>query len=372
MTQPDPHLWDAPSHYPAPVQAADDPFLCPAPALPLPPRPDAVFTASPGTAARLAHRGALRVVLRPASVITSAAALLLMLPLTALLGLWLPAVVLLVVGIGGPVSSYLATRRRLRRTFDLICAPGAAMAVQLGPDALDIADTHSYVRIAYERITAIRTSGAMVVLHVDGLRLNFPRELFPAPMAEHLRHLIWNRAQPLPGSPAPLPALPTLLQPQATLVADDATAPALYAAEIREPLLRRSVQIRFVVTAVVATGLLGWLLGPGWMLLPILMCAIMTYATVRAVRKPGPDAVRRVRHAVPGAVLATQFGSDAVVYQTVVHLLRTPYSDITKIVLRPDVAVVHGGYGLTVIPRALFPEQVVSELRRRGVTISTG
>ncbi|WP_336080971.1 hypothetical protein [Nocardia sp. SSK8] len=350
-----------------------DPFTHPAPALPLPPRPDTVFTAVPDTSARLAHRGALRVALRPSALIPLLAAMLILLPMSVLLGLWWQAAGAVVIGVGGPTLAYTVTRRRLRRSFDVICAPGATMAVQLGPDALDIGDVHSYVRVAYGRISAIRTAGAIVVLHVDNhLRLNFPRELFPAPLAEQLRHLIWHRDNPQPGAPAPLPELPTLLHPQATLVADDATARTLFGAEIREPLLRQGVLIRFGVGAVVMTGVIGWFLGPLWMILPIGMFALMAYATVRAIRHPGPEATRIIRHATPGAVLATQFGADALVYQTRTHLLRIRYPDIRAITLRPDTAVITHLSGRTVLPRPLLPDEVATRLRTLGLPLDPG
>ncbi|MGW4636319.1 hypothetical protein [Nocardia sp. NPDC004415] len=352
----------------APV--VDARWVQPAPALPLPPRPHTVFTAVPGTAARLANQGALRVALRPGPLFTLVLALIVLVPMAVIGEMWLLAVAAPVVGIGTPVLGYVTARRRLRRSFDVICAPGATMAVQLGPDALDIGDAHSYVRLDYERISAVRTSGAVVALRVDNrLRLTFPRELFPAPMAEYLRHLIWHRGNPQHGAPPPLPPLPTLLHPQAALVADETTARTLFAAEIREPLARPGVLIRFGLGAVATTGLIGWLVGPGWTALPILMFAIMVYGTVRAIRRPGPEAARTVRHAVPGSVLATQFGADALVYQTRTHLLRTRYADITTLALRRDVAVVTNISGLTVLPRELVPADVVARLRELGVTV---
>ncbi|WP_278263442.1 hypothetical protein [Nocardia sp. AG03] len=359
--------------HPAPVSTVDDRLTHPAPELPLPPRPDTVFAAPPGTAARLAHRGALRVALSPGPLIAMVGALLVLLPIAVVLGLWLHVAAVAALTVGAPTLSYVVARRRLRRSFAVICAPGAVMAVQLGPDALDVADAYSYVRVGYERVTAVRTSGAVVVLHVDSaLRLNFPRELFPAPMAEHLRHLIWHRDNPRPGGPPPLPPLPTLLEPQARLVADDTTARALFTGDLRVRIAQPAVLIRFTLATVFATAGFGWYLGPVWTTVPILFAAATAYTVYRIVHSPGPDAGRSVRHAVPGAVLATQFGADAVVCETSTHLRRHRYTEIAAIDLHPEIAVLRLTTGeISTLPRALFPEQIVTWLRQRGLSITT-
>ncbi|MGW6426516.1 hypothetical protein ACWF82_27910 [Nocardia sp. NPDC055053] len=349
----------------------DAPFRHTAPMVPSPAQPDSVFTADADTIARLAHRGALLTVRQPARVFVPAAIALALLPLGEIHGLWTQAVLTVAVVLGWPVIGYLASRRELRRLCALVYAPGALSAVQLGPDAMDIADADGYVRLPYEFIVAIREAGAFTLLQTVWTTLLVARELFPPSIVERLPALFENRQEPLPGSPAPLPPMPIVPSPHATVVADDDLGRHLLSAALREPWNRIPLVAAVSTFVVTVVALTAWLIGPRWAGLIIVMCVVLACVSFYAARNPAPDDVRALKYAAPGAVMATQFGSDGFVFQTATGLLRIRYADIRRIDIRDAVTIVRrtGRDSTYAIPTALFPEPVPAQLQRLGVRV---
>ncbi|MGW6730437.1 hypothetical protein ACWF9G_31445 [Nocardia sp. NPDC055029] len=349
----------------------DAPFRHTAPMVPLPTQPDSIFTADADTIARLAHRGALLTVRHPARIFVPAAIALALLPLGEIHGLWMQAVLTLAVVLGWPVVGYLTARRGLRRAFAPIYAPGADCAIRLGPDAMDIVDAYSYARLPYEFIVSIRESGAFTLLETVWTPVFAPRELFPPSIVERLPALFENRREPLPGSAAPLPPIPTVPSPHATLVADDDLGRHLLSATLREPWTRIPLVAAVSMFVVTVVALTGWLFGPRWAGLIIVMCVVLACVSFYAARNPAPDDIRALKYATPGAVMATQFGSDGFVFQTATALLRIPYADIRRIDIRDGVTIMRRSSrdSTYAIPTALFPEPVPTQLQRLGVRV---
>ncbi|MFD6221072.1 hypothetical protein [Nocardia asteroides] len=350
----------------------DDVFLRPANALPLPPQPDAVLTADAGTATRLAHQSALLALTRPVTVIAFALVTIGLVWLSLGRGLWIPAASAVAVGSAGPVAVFLVTRRRLRRGFARLYGPGARAATRIGPDSMDIVDAGCYLRLPYENIEAIAEVGAFTVVRTKTRGpLVLPSELFPGAITERLPTLVANRLDPLPGCPDPLPPLPTLPFPQATVIADDSTARDLHRAVLREPWTRIPLVVSVAVFAVTVVALTGWVVGPRWAALEVVACALLGLVSFYAAHNPPAEDTASLTHAAPGAVLAAQFGSDAVALQTCSDLMLVRYAAIRRIDIRGAVATVRmTARGPLFVPEGLFPQPVRARLRHLGVRVT--
>ncbi|MEV6058866.1 hypothetical protein AB0L62_02590 [Nocardia asteroides] len=349
----------------------DDPFQRPAYAMPMPPQPDAVLTADSGTAARFAHQAALVALTRPVTLVAFVLAAGGLIWLSVAHRLWIPTVLAVAVVSAGPAILYLVTRRRLRRRFGHLYGPGARVATRIGPDSMDIVDDGCYLRLPYEFIRAVTEAGAFTVVHTTARGpLVFPSELFPPAISERMPNLVANRRDPLPGCPAPLPPMPTLPSPQATVIADDSTARHLRQAILRDPWTRVPLVLSVALSVVAVVALTGSVFGPRWAGLEVALCALLGFVSFHATRNPAAEDIEALRHAAPGAVLAAQFGNDAVAIQTNSDLLRIRYPAISRIDIRGAVAIVRlSTRDPLFVPAGLFPEPVPGRLRQLGIRV---
>lgn len=351
--------------------AIEDPFDRPAPVLPLPARPDSVFVPGPDTADRLARRGALRVLLLPRVLVPVGVAAALSVGLLALTGDVVPAL----PGLLLPVllaAGYPLLRRRIRRLCAFDCVAGTPMGVQLGPDGLDLGTAQVYVRIPYERIRGIQLRGPLAIVRLGSVAMHLPAGLFPEPMADRLRELVWQRDTPPPAGPPALPPLPTLLTPQAVFVAGPGTAAEMLRTRLVTPWRRTGIRVR---TGLLATGMvaLGWWIGGGRGALMVGAVLVLTAVLVgRAIHAPSAELLDRTGQvAAPGRRFAAQFGSDALVLQTSTELMRVAYPDLTGIEIGPAMTVVGYGHGQQIVlPSELLPDFAQRRLIARGIRVT--
>ncbi|GAB2510628.1 hypothetical protein GCM10027167_10910 [Nocardia heshunensis] len=76
------------------------------------------------------------------------------------------------------------------------------------------------------------------------------------------------------------------------------------------------------------------------------------------------QAERIARSAGTGTVLTSQFGPQAVDFQYLGQRVRISYARIHRILVEPDVIILHHGRAFTAFPRELFPDHTISYLRR--------
>ncbi|WP_278263441.1 hypothetical protein [Nocardia sp. AG03] len=344
-----------------------DPFTEPAPAIPGIDAPDASVTPTPGTAAQLARYTALRAAPRHVAIILAIAV-----STSTIVLLWLGLsgeqilVIQAVVAVYVLVATYFSLRRQYR-AVSRSDVTGGSCALALGADALDLADGASRTRIGYDRIGSVRATRRVVDLGFDNRHVALPRALFADDPLAELRRLVDPGAAP---RPAPLPPMPRLPRPQAQLVIAADTAHRLTVARRLEPYRRTPGRLAIVLVLLEVCAFGGLEYGvPG--ALSALVGAVLWVLAVRFwMRRPSANAVRQYQGMLPASSgLAAQFGTDAMVLAGATFLLRVPYSNVAEVTLRADCAVVKYGAAPLVLPRGLFPPEVLPRLQEVGVVI---
>ncbi|MFD4430978.1 hypothetical protein [Nocardia sp. NPDC058497] len=147
----------------------------------------------------------------------------------------------------------------------------------------------------------------------------------------------------------------------------------LAVAHLSEPWRRPRAKINAACLGVVALeiAILGGLrFGPLGVLFPLVIAALLALLVWRGTQHPSETVLRVIRPtAAPGATLAAQFGSDAVLIAAATYLLRVPYTAISAIDIRGSVAAFGYGELPIMLPSALFPPEIVGRLRELGVQI---
>ncbi|WP_410870266.1 hypothetical protein [Nocardia sp. A7] len=329
--------------------------------------PDASFALTPGTAAQLARHNALRAAPRSIGIFLAIAV-----PTTTIVLLWLGLPwASMVVGNGAVVVyvvavTYFSLHRQFRSLSRSDVTTGSC-AITLGADALDLAEASSRSRIGYDRIRSIGATRHIVTLSFDNRHLALPRPLFPDALLAQLRRLVDHQPTTRPSALPPFPRLP---HPQVhTVIAAD-TARRLTVARRLEPWRRVQglLAIAFLLAEAGAFGGLEY--GVPGALTALLFVSLGALTIWFWMRRPSENALRQYQGMLPVASgLAAQFGTDAVVLAGSTFMLRAPYSLVPKVVLRADCAVVHYGTTPLILPRALFPAEVLPRLRELGVTV---
>ncbi|MFF2085844.1 hypothetical protein ACFVVM_18860 [Nocardia sp. NPDC058176] len=353
-----------------PAQGTVDPLDHPAPELPGLDQPDTTFTMSPRIASLLRHHNAMRAAGRGTWIIMLALIPLHVFNLT-ISGMPLPLIVIVMTI---PVCAPIANHFQLRRQYGSLVDDAATVAVRLGTDALDITERTCHSRIRYQRIRGITVSARVAVLQVDGRPYAMPRELWPDHLVEELRGFLSREPVTTPDRRVrtPSPLFPALPRPHAVTVADSDTARLLTRAHARAPWWRPTAKTALIgVAVIVGAVVFGWLGGPPAVLIFLVISALIGAVGWWMTRVPSYAEIDKVAgFAAPGAVMATQFGSDAVLIATARFVLRLPYSTIRRITVRGEVATL-GYRGMTIVlPGALFPSPIRDRLRERGLRIS--
>lgn len=357
-----PGPWHPPTAWAAPAGYA------PLPPIPVIESPTAVFYPGPDTAGILARAVARRARLSWESVRSFAMVWLVYMAILWIVVGWAAIVVSTILmvlilplrfAIGG------GQERRLAAQYRLILSPGQVMAARFGPEAVEIQQFDSRIRLSYRDIRKLEVRDQLIMMRLATGYTAYPRELFPDYALDYVHSVLPNGPRPtatsLVPAPPPLPPLPPLNQPTAVYIALPDTAAHL--AKSLTHRMCRSILILGGITALPMMLLYGAAARPGYLLLAAVTLVFLIGRAAWLLYSIPRMTQRISSYAAPGRQMAARFGPDAFDIHTATSHRRIPYAAIRSLTTRPDTVFLRSGPLLTAYPRALFPDHALAYIR---------